>query len=87
MKKIIILLLITLFILTSCNATPSYQSNQSQNNAIMRVADDTSGYTIYVDSQNGVMYFCRDGGYGRSVTVMYEPDGTIKIYPDFKGDK
>lgn len=42
----------------------------------MTVVDFTSGYTIYRHDKTGVLYFCRDAGYGKSVCVMLSPDGT-----------
>ena len=43
---------------------------------VMTVVDMTVGYTIYKHDTTGVWYFCRDGGYGRSVCVMVNPDGS-----------
>ena len=42
----------------------------------MTVVDYTSDYTIYRHDKTGVLYFCRDEGYGKSVCVMLSPDGT-----------
>ena len=87
MKKLVIVLFIILsaLLLSSCvQQTPRYKAEDM---GFMRVVDRTLGYTMYVDSENGVMYFCRDGNLGRSVTVMYEPDGSIKVHPDFKNEE
>lgn len=43
---------------------------------VMTVVDTTAGYAIYRHDETGVWYFCRDGGYGKSVCVMVNPDGT-----------
>ena len=75
-----VLVLIFMFTLTSC--IRQTQRLDEGNPGIMRVVDDTAGYVIYVDIENGVMYFCRRAG--SSVTAMYEPDGNIKVHPDWK---
>lgn len=43
---------------------------------VMTVVDETSGYTIYKHDETGVWYFCRNAGYGKSVCVMVNPDGS-----------
>ncbi len=76
-KKIVVLcLLITLLVCTGCNKTKTAYGDSDNAPKIMTVVDVTSGYTIYKHDETGVHYFCRDGGYGRSVCVMVNPDGS-----------
>ena len=73
-----LLLLVTLlvFICTGCNSTKTEYDDPDDAPEMMTVVDSTLGYTIYKHDETGVHYFCRDGGYGRSVCVMVNADGT-----------
>lgn len=42
----------------------------------MTIVEKTAGYTIYKHDDTGVHYFCRDAGYGKSVCVMVNADGS-----------
>jgi hypothetical protein len=48
--------------------------------SMMIIVDHTTGYTIYANKETGVMYFCRGEGYGKSVCVMLNADGTPQIW-------
>lgn len=78
MKKIIMLAVIAAAVLglAGCNKADKAISE----NAMMIIVDSTSGYTIYANKDTGVMYFCRDAGYGKSVCVMLNADGTPQIW-------
>ena len=72
--KVIIPILCIAFLLCGCSETKkNYDDNASH---VMTVVDATLGYTIYEHDETGVWYFCRDGGSGKSVVVMVNPDGT-----------
>ncbi len=79
MKKVILsIILICVLILSGCAGT-KYADNATDGD-MMIIVDVTSGYTIYADTDTRVLYFCRDGGSGKSVTVMYNADGSLKLY-------
>jgi uncharacterized membrane protein len=48
----------------------------------------TKFYDVYMDKDNGVTYLFgiadNESSSGIGITVMYNPDGTIKVHPDFK---
>ena len=78
-----LLLLVTLLvtICTGCttrntSSTKTEYGDPDDAPEMMTVVDSTMGYTIYKHDETGVHYFCRDGGYGRSVCVMVNADGT-----------
>lgn len=77
MKRAVILLLLCLLMLTGCGTK---KAEQMPENGMMTIVDSTTGYTIYVHDETGVMYFSRDGGYGCSVCVMVDTDGKPLIY-------
>lgn len=73
-----LLLLVALLVTvcTGCNTTKTEYDDKDNAPKVMTVVDSTAGYTIYKHDETGVHYFCRDGGYGRSVCVMVNADGT-----------
>jgi hypothetical protein len=75
-----LLLLVTLLvaICTGCTISSTKTEYDDPDDApkMMTVVDSTLGYAIYRHDETGVHYFCRDGGYGRSVCVMVNADGT-----------
>ena len=68
-----------LLICTSCGNTKKAYDDTDDAPKMMTVVDSTNGYTIYRHDETGVHYFCRDAGYGKSVCVMLNPDGTPYI--------
>lgn len=78
MRLIVIILLIVLLlcILPGCNSTKKAYATEDQAPKMMTVVDFTAGYTIYRHDETSVHYFCRDSGYGKSVCVMVNADGT-----------
>lgn len=79
MKKKIILAVIAAAVLglAGCSETDRAEAPEE---SMMIVVDSTDGYTIYANKETGVMYFCRDAGYGKSVCVMLNEDGTPQIW-------
>lgn len=73
-----LLLLVTLLVTvcTGCDRTKTEYGDQDDAPKVMTVVDATLGYTIYRHDETGVHYFSRDGGYGMSVCVMVNADGT-----------
>jgi hypothetical protein len=61
---------------TGCKPTKIEYENMTEAPKMMTVVDSTAGYTIYKHDETGVHYFCRDSGYGKSVCVMLNADGT-----------
>ena len=79
MKKLIALILLIALVLTctGCYApTETEYDTVDESPKMMTVVDCTAGYTIYRHNETGVHYFSRDGGYGKAVCVMINPDGT-----------
>ena len=74
--KAIIPVACIVLLLCGCEATKKNYDDDDAAPHTMTVVDETIGYTIYEHDETGVWYFCRDGGYGRSVVVMVNPDGT-----------
>jgi len=78
MKKAFVIMLCLVVIITmfsGCGTKKAYGDNDGAPH-IMTIVDETMGYKIYRHDETGVWYFCRDGGYGCSVCVMVNPDGT-----------
>lgn len=78
MKRKIIIMVLAISLLTGCRTTK--KSEEIPANGLMTVVDKTIGYTIYIHDETGVMYFCRDSGYGNSVCVMLDVDGKPLLY-------
>ncbi len=73
----LVVLSLILLALTGCYApTETEYDTVDEAPKMMTVVDSTAGYTIYRHDETGVHYFCRDSGYGKSVCVMLNPDGT-----------
>ena len=62
--------------MTGCGSTKKAYADEDDAPKTMTIVDSTNGYTIYRHDETGVHYFCRDAGYGKSVCVMLNPDGT-----------
>lgn len=73
---LILLAVILVLTCTGCNTTKTEYAESEEAPKTMTVVDETLGYTIYKHDTTGVHYFCRDGGYGKAVCVMVNPDGT-----------
>ena len=73
---LMLLLAILVLICTGCGTTKKAYDDSDDAPNMMTVVDSTNGYTIYQHDETGVHYFCRDAGYGKSVCVMVNPDGT-----------
>ena len=73
-----LLLLVTLLVTVcvGCGTTKSEYDDPDDAPKMMTIVDGTAGYTIYKHDETGVHYFCRDAGYGKSVCVMVNADGT-----------
>lgn len=76
MKKILFAIVIALFACTLCGCNMITKKAYNEAPHVMTLVDEAAGYSIYEHDETGVWYFCRDGGYGRSVVVMVNPDGT-----------
>lgn len=78
MKKKIMLAVIAAAVLglAGCGTDRAEAPEES----MMIIVDETSGYTIYANKDTGVMYFGRGTGYGKSVCVMLNADGTPQIW-------
>lgn len=77
-SMVALLLLVTLLVTvcTGCNTTKTEYDDMDDAPELMTIVDATMGYTIYRHDETGVHYFCRDAGYGKSVCVMVNADGT-----------
>lgn len=73
---LLVLFAILVLICTGCGNTKKAYDDKDDAPKMMTVVDSTNGYTIYRHDETGVYYFCRDAGYGKSVCVMLNPDGT-----------
>lgn len=73
-----LMLLLTILVMTctGCGNTKKAYADADDAPKTMTIVDSTNGYTIYKHDETGVHYFCRDGGYGKSVCVMVNADGT-----------
>lgn len=49
-------------------------------------AENLSNTALYVDKQTGVVYWCTHSGYGQTMTVLLNSDGTPILY-DFEKSK
>lgn len=78
MKKKIMLAVIAAAVLglAGCGTDQAEDPEES----MMIIVDETSRYTIYANKDTGVMYFCRESTYGKSVCVMLNADGTPQIW-------
>ena len=78
MKKKIMLAVIAAAVLglAGCGTDRAEAPEES----MMIIVDHTTGYTIYANKETGVMYFSRGEGYGKSVCVMLNADGTPQIW-------
>lgn len=76
---IILVLLLSLTVIAACAATGKklQEPDQILNERV------SGSINILIDSDNGVMYLVHKGGYGEAMSVMFNPDGTIKIHPDY----
>ncbi len=73
---LILLGVILVVVCTGCQNAKRAYIDADDAPKMMTVMDKTNGYTIYRHDETGVHYFCRDGGYGKSVCVMVNADGT-----------
>lgn len=73
---LLVMAVILVLICTGCGGTKKDYDDEDDAPKLMTIVDETIGYTIYKHDETGVYYFCRDGGYGRAVCVMVNPDGT-----------
>ena len=73
---LILLAVILVVACTGCNNTKKAYEGAENAPKMMTVVDSTDGYTIYKHDETGVHYFCRDAGYGKSVCVMLNADGS-----------
>ena len=48
--------------------------------------ENLSNTALYVDKQTGIVYWYTHSGYGQTMTVLLNPDGTPVLY-DFEKDK
>ena len=78
MNKILktLAVLFLLIALTGCDTTKTEFETIEDVPKMMTIVDGTGGYTIYRHDATGVHYFCRDAGYGKSVCVMVNADGS-----------
>lgn len=78
MKRLFAIALCIVVVITMCSGCGTKRAYGDNDAAphIMTIVDETMGYTVYRHDETGVWYFCRDGGYGRSICVMVNPDGT-----------
>ena len=81
MKKKIMLAVIAAAVLglAGCG-TDRAEDPEDPEESMMIVVDSTNSYSIYANKETGVMYFCRDSVYGKSVCVMLNADGTPQIW-------
>lgn len=65
---------------TGCDEITKKQYDSAENKPkMMTVVDRNFDYTIYRHDETGVHYFSADGGYGTSVCIMLNADGTPYI--------
>lgn len=48
--------------------------------------ENLSNTALYVDKQTGIVYWYTHSGYGQTMTVLLNPDGTPVLY-DFEKEK
>lgn len=75
-RKISTTFICLIMICTLSGCTKKEYGNKSDAPHVMTIVDEAAGYTIYRHDETGVWYFCRDNGYGKSVVVMVNQDGT-----------
>lgn len=73
---LLLLAVVLVLICTGCDSTQKAYERIEDAPKMMTVVDETVGYSIYRHDETGVHYFCRDGGNGKAVCVMLNPDGT-----------
>lgn len=78
---LLILAVVLVTVCTGCATTKKDYGMESDAPHFMTVVDSTTGYTVYRHDDTGVYYFCRDAGYGKSVCVMVNADGTPYTMP------
>lgn len=78
MKKVFVMMLCLVVLIAMCSGCGTKKAYGNNDGAphVLTVVDETMEYTIYRHDETGVWYLCRDGGYGRSICVMVNKDGT-----------
>ena len=81
---IILVLMMSCFIFAGCGGT-------KENSRFVIIDSDIktenlSNTALYVDKQTGIVYWYTHSGYGQTMTVLLNPDGTPVLY-DFEKEK
>lgn len=78
-NKIIMIAAACCVLLSGCRVKSTKEEAYPEVN-MMTVVDGTTGYTIYVHDETGVMYLCCRGAYAKAVCVMLDAEGNPLIY-------
>ena len=87
MKKIVAIILVLMmscFIFAGCGGTKENSRFIIIDSDIK--AENLSNTALYVDKQTGVVYWYTHSGYGQTMTVLLNSDGTPILY-DFEKSK
>lgn len=83
MKRLVCMMLMFCLVigLSACDEKTTKKGYDNEGPHVMTVVDCTLGYAIYRHDETGVCYICREGGYGKSICLMVNADGTPYVWP------
>lgn len=75
MKKILLLIILTLF-LTGCGAEPISEDSNNETNYYIQ---DSTNFNFYVDKKTCIEYIVYQGGYRGGITPRLNTDNTLRL--------
>lgn len=90
MKKLLVALsLLTIISITGCRGQAQADYGDTEDYELLNVTRIISryndlGYHYLIDNNTGVVYLEYDGAYDRTITVMFNSDGTVMTEKDIK---
>ena len=86
MRKIALIMALTLTMLTGCSGhdvEPTQSSAANKYIDLVVIYKNLSQQTeVMYDKNTGVMYFHKEGRYDSFMTPIYNADGTLKLYEE-----
>lgn len=88
-KQLLILSVLAIALLTGCRGQAQADYGDTEDYELLNVTRIISryndlGYHYLIDNNTGVVYLEYDGAYGRTITVMFNSDGTVMTEKDIK---
>lgn len=90
MKRLIIILsVLAIVLLTGCKGQAQADYGNTEGYELPNITRIISqwndlGYHYLIDNNTGVVYLEYDSAYGRTITVMFNSDGTVMTEKDIK---